>query len=191
VAETLAFAALGDPEEPTSREALLEAGLESFAEHGYAGSRLLDITARAGLSTRAFYRDFASKGELFAVLFRFYADELQEALATATDLERQAQVWLDISRAYQGVIRAGLELVHRGTPEAVQQQRLRDRCAGIIASTLLGEDVPWRRARAAALVVVDMLEQYVIMEALGWVETRSADEVAQSVASLVHDGIAA
>jgi AcrR family transcriptional regulator len=53
--------------EPGARERLERAALELFAEQGFAATTVPQITARAGLTTRTFFRHFADKREvLFA-----------------------------------------------------------------------------------------------------------------------------
>lgn len=49
--------------EPNPRERLKQAALELFAEQGFAATTVPQITARAGLTTRTFYRHFADKRE--------------------------------------------------------------------------------------------------------------------------------
>lgn len=52
---------------PGGRERLIAAALELFAEQGFAATTVPEITARAGLTTRTFFRHFADKREvLFA-----------------------------------------------------------------------------------------------------------------------------
>jgi AcrR family transcriptional regulator len=52
---------------PDARERLQQAALELFAEQGFAATTVPAITARAGLTTRTFFRHFADKREvLFA-----------------------------------------------------------------------------------------------------------------------------
>jgi AcrR family transcriptional regulator len=46
------------------RERLLDAAAHVFAQKGYAGTRILDVVAEAGLSTGAVYGRFSSKNEL-------------------------------------------------------------------------------------------------------------------------------
>jgi len=46
------------------RERLLDAAAHVFAQKGYAGTRILDVVARAGLSTGAVYGRFGSKQDL-------------------------------------------------------------------------------------------------------------------------------
>lgn len=53
--------------QPGARERLQSAALELFAEQGFARTTVAEITARAGLTTRTFFRYFADKREvLFA-----------------------------------------------------------------------------------------------------------------------------
>ncbi|WP_433074270.1 TetR/AcrR family transcriptional regulator [Dactylosporangium sp. CA-052675] len=53
--------------QPDARERLRQAALELFAEQGFAATTVPAITARAGLTTRTFFRHFTDKREvLFA-----------------------------------------------------------------------------------------------------------------------------
>ena len=53
--------------DPNARERLERAALELFVEVGFAGATVPQITARAGLTTRTFFRHFPDKREvLFA-----------------------------------------------------------------------------------------------------------------------------
>jgi len=53
--------------QPDARERLEQAALELFTEQGFAETTVPQITARAGLTTRTFFRHFADKREvLFA-----------------------------------------------------------------------------------------------------------------------------
>ena len=53
--------------EPDARDRLERAALELFVEHGFDPVTVPEITARAGLTTRTFFRHFADKREvLFA-----------------------------------------------------------------------------------------------------------------------------
>ncbi len=53
--------------EPNARDRLERAALELFTEQGFADTSVPQITARAGLTTRTFFRHFADKREvLFA-----------------------------------------------------------------------------------------------------------------------------
>lgn len=52
----------------------MEAALHVMRRNGYQGASVQDILDRAGLSTRAFYRQFRSKGDLLLAMFRTASD---------------------------------------------------------------------------------------------------------------------
>jgi len=74
--------------QPGTRDRLESAALELFTEQGFADTTVPEITARAGLTTRTFFRHFADKREvLFAVedeLPAVVASLMVEAPAAAT-----------------------------------------------------------------------------------------------------------
>src|SRR5829696_6461362 len=49
---------------------LIEAGLQEFAQHGYAAARLDDVARRAGVVKGTIYRYFADKEALFLAAVR-------------------------------------------------------------------------------------------------------------------------
>ncbi|MCO5996200.1 TetR/AcrR family transcriptional regulator [Actinoallomurus rhizosphaericola] len=61
---------------PDARERLQRAALELFAEQGFAATTVPEITARAGLTTRTFFRHFADKREVL-----FAEDEFSQMAA--------------------------------------------------------------------------------------------------------------
>src|SRR3954470_10900165 len=61
---------------PDARERLQQAAIELFAEQGFAATTVPEITARAGLTTRTFFRHFADKRE------ELFAGDESAALAT-------------------------------------------------------------------------------------------------------------
>lgn len=62
-----------------TRERLLDAAEQAFADHGFAGASLEQIAARAGLTRGAVYSNFADKSDLFfAVLDRKLARQVAE-----------------------------------------------------------------------------------------------------------------
>jgi len=70
-----------------TRERLLRAAADMFAERGYDGTRVADIAAAAGLSNGALYAHFASKAELLAGALRAHGRRLLADLF-ATDPSR-------------------------------------------------------------------------------------------------------
>ena len=99
-----------------TRERLLRAAADVFAQRGYDGTRVADIAAAAGVSNGALYAHFGSKAELLVAALRRHGKQLlAELLAThlpdarMRPLEATYLAWLDL-RAYgherpAGVIR--------------------------------------------------------------------------------------
>ena len=84
------------PKGPTKRRpkttaALLDAAHEVFAERGFHGSSIGEICERAGLTTGAFYSNYASKDALFLALFDRHSQRLvqrfSEFVSDALDTE--------------------------------------------------------------------------------------------------------
>ena len=77
--------------EPNARERLLHAAVELFVDRGYDDVTVAEITERAGLTKRTFFRHFADKREvLFAgqdVLSRMFAEAIAGAPADATPID--------------------------------------------------------------------------------------------------------
>lgn len=176
------------PEATGTREALIASGLRCFAERGYAGSRLTDIAKGAGLTTGAFYRHFGGKLDFFDQLLGRYGDDLQGTLNAAGDLAGQVEAWIEVSRRHRGVVRAAAELTRAGTEAAASRRRLRDATASLLARHLPPQP-SWRETRAATLMLVDVLDQYVLMEASGWIPERPPRTIAAHVEHLVVTGL--
>jgi AcrR family transcriptional regulator len=69
-----------------TRQRLLSAAAEVFAERGYDGTRVADIAAAAGVSNGALYAHFASKAELLVAALRTHGRQLlAEMLAADPD----------------------------------------------------------------------------------------------------------
>lgn len=120
------------PSDPRGR--LQRAALELFAEQGFAATTVPQITARAGLTTRTFFRHFTDKREVM-----FGGDE---APAYATRLIRQAPASVDpmtlIAQGLQTVARDRFQgraeelRVHRGivaSDPGLRERDLRKRAA--------------------------------------------------------------
>ncbi|PZG18465.1 TetR/AcrR family transcriptional regulator [Nonomuraea aridisoli] len=72
-----------------TRERLLLAAADAFAERGYDGTRVVDIAAAAGVSNGALYAHFGSKAELLVAALRTHGQRLLAGLLAA-DPERSA-----------------------------------------------------------------------------------------------------
>jgi AcrR family transcriptional regulator len=93
-----------------TRERLLSAAADIFAERGYDGTRVADIAAAAGVSNGALYAHFASKAELLIQALRAHGRRvLAEAFAadpdrSVTDLLQVIGRWLPRRRDARGYL---------------------------------------------------------------------------------------
>lgn len=87
---------------PDARGRLQRAALELFVEQGFAATTVPQITGRAGLTTRTFFRHFADKREVF-----FDGDQIP---ATARQMLEQAPPDLDpMTLLRRGLRQVGVE----------------------------------------------------------------------------------
>ena len=70
-----------------TRARLIESAGEVFAERGFYGASVEEITERAGFSRGAFYSNFASREDLFLAVLDAYLDVELHALAEALKRE--------------------------------------------------------------------------------------------------------
>jgi TetR/AcrR family transcriptional repressor of mexJK operon len=113
---------IDDPRVVRSRAAVVEAALELFLGKGYAGTTMDEIAARAGLTKRTVYNNFAGKDALFteivgAVIARAeaFAGGLHEELTAGVDAESLPALLHDLGqRLALGIVR----------PEVVALRRL-------------------------------------------------------------------
>ena len=77
----------------------IEAGLDVLRERGAAGLTVAEVLARAGRSTRAFYRHFESKDELLLAIFERDAQAsvtgLRDHIAAAGTPREAFAAWVD------------------------------------------------------------------------------------------------
>lgn len=80
--------------EPNAQERLTQAALELFVDQGYDKTTVAEITERAGLTKRTFFRHFADKREVLFLgqeaLTRLFTDAIAAAPASAGPLEAVA-----------------------------------------------------------------------------------------------------
>ncbi|MGH9032235.1 MAG: TetR/AcrR family transcriptional regulator, partial [Acidimicrobiia bacterium] len=127
----------------TEVERLLAAAEAVLAERGYAGLRVDDVLAEAGLSTRAFYRHFQGKSELFLAVFdreMHRADErLRAKVEGAGDPEAQVRAWIEatLALAYEPRVarRTRLFLAERHTVASEFPVEVA-RCVGLLLAPL-------------------------------------------------------
>ncbi|SNS01665.1 transcriptional regulator, TetR family [Streptosporangium subroseum] len=81
-----------------TRERLLQAAAEVFAERGYDGTRVADIAAAAGVSNGALYAHFGSKAELLVAALRAHGRQLLASLFAADPDRSVTDLLLAIGR---------------------------------------------------------------------------------------------
>src|ERR1051325_6634737 len=121
-----------------TRDLLLDAAEEVFAERGYDGASLEEIAQRAGYTRGAIYKHFGNKEEMFLEANKRFNERYVHAFVDAIDPSRPleevdigaiAQRWREMSRLDTGRFALGAEfnLYTLRNPEArersVQQRR--------------------------------------------------------------------
>jgi len=81
-----------------TRERLLRAAADVFAERGYDGTRVADIAAAAGVSNGAMYAHFGSKAELLVAALRAHGRPLLADLLAADPDRSITELLLMIGR---------------------------------------------------------------------------------------------
>jgi AcrR family transcriptional regulator len=79
----------------TQRERVLDAVAQAVAAKGYAATRVVDITDRAGVSRKTFYELFSSKEEAFLAAFDTVAGLLFDRLSATFAAGAGPGRWLD------------------------------------------------------------------------------------------------
>jgi AcrR family transcriptional regulator len=121
--------------EPGTRDRLERAALELFAEQGFARTTVPEITARAGLTTRTFFRHFADKREVLFAGEDDVAGSVAAALAAApadvTPMQLIAQGLPRVATALFGGRREQLRARHAvvAADEGLRERDLRKRAA--------------------------------------------------------------
>jgi AcrR family transcriptional regulator len=101
--------------QPDARERLERAAIELFAQQGFAATTVPQITARAGLTTRTFFRHFADKREVL-----FGGDEIP---ALAARLMAQAPLTLDPMTLIVGGLKTVAETRFEGRRKDLRERR--------------------------------------------------------------------
>jgi AcrR family transcriptional regulator len=101
--------------QPEARERLERAAIELFAQQGFAATTVPQITARAGLTTRTFFRHFADKREVL-----FGGDEIP---ALATRLMAEAPPSLEPLPLILGGLQIVAETRFEGRRDEIRERR--------------------------------------------------------------------
>jgi AcrR family transcriptional regulator len=100
---------------PDARQRLERAAIELFAQQGFAATTVPQITARAGLTTRTFFRHFADKREVL-----FGGDEIS---GLAARLMAEAPPSLDPMTLIVGGLKTVAETRFEGRREEFRERR--------------------------------------------------------------------
>jgi len=149
-----------------TRERVIEAALALVAEGGWAAAGVAAVAARAGISTGAVYRHFASKGDLCAEVFRRASQHELDVLGSvaarpgqAADERLAAVVATFVRRALEGR-RLAYALLAEPAGPAVEAERLgfrrryRDLFAGLVAFATTAGAAPRQDEQLAAAALV-------------------------------------
>ena len=71
------------------RDAILEAAERVFAERGFAGARMSDVAAEAGMATGTLYNYFENKDEIFRSLIHAHGEHLMWRMAALHEEETE------------------------------------------------------------------------------------------------------
>ncbi|MFD0902723.1 TetR/AcrR family transcriptional regulator [Actinomadura sediminis] len=128
----------------TTRDALLAAAREEFAEHGIAGARVDRIAARAGVNKERIYGHFGNKEKLFDAVIK---DALDEFAAVNTVLEDDPVAYVgeafDRYREHPDLLRLLMwEALHHRSAALPDQSWRAERCGRKVRSLAarLGEE---------------------------------------------------
>lgn len=83
-----------------TREKIVDAAIECFAEYGYTRTRIADITHRAKTAQGNFYRHFGSLDEVFLAALKPGLEELAEASGGGTAGDGGLDSLVEVSTAY-------------------------------------------------------------------------------------------
>jgi AcrR family transcriptional regulator len=151
---------------PDAAVRLERAAVELFAEQGYDATTVPQITERAGLTTRTFFRHFVDKREVLFLREREFPAVVASVLADAppslppmelvmyglqTVAERDLSRWRDELAVRRGVLRSDERLRER---ELLKSTEL----AGAIAHALVDHDVDPATASMVARVAALLLD---------------------------------
>lgn len=147
--------------EPDARGRLERAALELYLENGFGQTTVAEITERAGLTTRSFFRHFASKRDALFV----GQDELRERIAKT--IATAPPAWPPVRAAASGlnIAAAALQLrreeahdrrmLIRANPELRERELIMfDSVAETIAGSLRERGAEDRAARVVAEAMI-------------------------------------
>lgn len=178
---------------PATRDRILQAALEVFAEKGYHGALVDDIVRASRTSKGAVYHHFPNKEALFLALVDEFAGRLAEAVATAIDgahgalgkVEAALTAGLQAFAGHRELARILLlESVSLGPAYQSKRLEIHERFASLIQTHLdeaVSEgSIPPLDARVATLAWLGALNEVVIQ----WLYRGKPDLLTEAVPAL-------
>ncbi len=139
------------------RQALIEAALREFEEHGYDETHSNAIAKRAGYAPQTFYRHFADKLEIFIAVYEDWSDAGIQGAVAAGDVERYARSLIDHHRAHR-VFRRSLRMLTVSEPRVMAARtRARHAQMAAMAARLPGFAAKSPAAQLAGLLIIERL----------------------------------
>lgn len=141
----------GRPRDPACDAAILQATLDVFAEHGYAGVSIDRVAGRAGVGKATIYRRYSSKAELVVEAVRCGAhvdDWLPDTGDLRADLTSMMQPLIDRLRGDDAQLLTTFALERLRNPELGEQfDRLvigkkREHLRHLVTSAIARGDLP-------------------------------------------------
>jgi AcrR family transcriptional regulator len=184
-------------DQAAERERIMTAAYDLLAESGGTAASVTDVLARAGLSTRAFYRHFDSRDGLLTAMFRRDSDQVVATVRNRVDaaatgraaLETWITEMLAVSenprRRRRAVVLTSQE-VSRARGYQVEQERYRmmheETLTGILERGLRDGTLPQARPASDAVHIGAALHQ-----ALGRQMSGASPSPAAAVAASLLD----
>jgi len=181
--------------EPNARDRLERAAVELFIDQGFAETTVPQITARAGLTTRTFFRHFADKravlfardDELPALVARLAADapaSLSPMRVIAHALETVAATRLEGQRAYLRTRRTVIQ-----ADEGLRERELRKLSA---LSDAINQGFRDRGVDELTSLLAAQLAVTVFSVTISrWLDQDEDEDGEQPLSALVHDTLRA
>ena len=162
----------------SSKERILTAALDEFAERGLAGARVDHIAARAGINKAMIYYHFDSKEALYDDILRA---QLEAGVADLTELVTEPMTLEDvlrtvaryharglrandkIGRIFLRELAAGGERIQWITPNLAGKEELRTRIVGLVEEGKLSGKYRDIDTRQAIISFVGMSMFYLIL----------------------------
>ncbi len=181
-----------------TREALISAARQLFAEHGYAQIGTERVAQAAGVTRGALYHQFSDKAELFAAVLEAVEVDLTTHLidvvsGVASDdplaaLVAGVDAWLDAStgpEVRQIVLLDGPAVLGWERWRAVGERYGLGLVTGLLSELMEAEAIPQQPVEALAHVLIGALDEAVLFIALAADPVRARADVATVLHRLV------